>query len=298
MAKMTWALAAVSACGMLTGCDQTPDAGMQPARMGDGGFVLYETSGNRDGEPVLMIHGGRVAASFLPIMDEPALSDYYLIRYHRRGYGGSSNTDVGGIGREADDAASLLEHLGVERAHIVGHSAGGPIAMELARTKPDLVHSVVSLEGAAGVRMSGAARRAGITVEEYPAWFDQELDEMKRRAAERSIIGEDDIPWMSRGLIPGAIEQANADRANDWLSSQVAREAVPDGYYDDIRQPILYVLGANPPGYAENVSRMLGAYVPTVEVRTLSDAANHSFQVDFPQPTAEAIAEWLADHPF
>jgi len=271
---------------------------MDSAALSDGGFLLYETAGNPNGEAVLLIHGATIAAAFLPIMDEPALSGYYLIRYHRRGYGGSSNTDVGGISREADDAASLLDHLGVERAHIVGHSAGVPIALEVARTRPDLVHSVVSLEGALGIPMSIVLQRDGITPEEYAERFSRRLDELKRQAAERPIIGEHDIPWMLRGLIPGAIEQANADRANNWLSHQVAQESVADDYYDDIRQPILYLFSANPPRYAGGQRRLLSERLPAAEIRTLSDVPNHGFQVDFPQPTAKAIAEWLADHPF
>jgi hypothetical protein len=48
----------------------------------------YEVQGT--GEPVLLTHVGRCAASFAPAMDEPASAGYRLVRYHRRGYVGSS----------------------------------------------------------------------------------------------------------------------------------------------------------------------------------------------------------------
>ena len=49
----------------------------------------YEPHG--EGEPVLLIHGSHVADSFLPLTREVVLADRYrLIRYHRRGFAGSS----------------------------------------------------------------------------------------------------------------------------------------------------------------------------------------------------------------
>ena len=41
-----------------------------------------------------------------------------------------------------------MKHLGLERAHVVGHSYGGAIAVQLALEAPSLVHSLVLLEPA------------------------------------------------------------------------------------------------------------------------------------------------------
>jgi pimeloyl-ACP methyl ester carboxylesterase len=46
----------------------------------------------------------------------------------------------------AADAAALLAHLGIERAHIAGHSTGAAIALQLASDRAELVHSLVLLE--------------------------------------------------------------------------------------------------------------------------------------------------------
>jgi pimeloyl-ACP methyl ester carboxylesterase len=43
----------------------------------------YEVRGG--GEPMLLIHGASVAETFVPLMKEPALARFRLIRYHRRG---------------------------------------------------------------------------------------------------------------------------------------------------------------------------------------------------------------------
>ena len=46
----------------------------------------------------------------------------------------------------AADAAALLDHLGIRRAHVAGHSTGAIIALQLAVDRPDLVHSLALLE--------------------------------------------------------------------------------------------------------------------------------------------------------
>ena len=72
---------------------------------------------------------------------------YQLVRYHRRGYAGSSTVGRSfSITDQATDCAELIRGLGIERAHIVGHSSGGPIALQLALDAPEMVESLVLLE--------------------------------------------------------------------------------------------------------------------------------------------------------
>ena len=95
----------------------------------------YEVVGS--GEPVLLI-SPVLADGFLPLIAEPELADrYQLIRYHKRGWVGSTHT-VGPVSvvDHATDAAALLDHLGVQRAHVAGHSSGGAVAAQLALDAP------------------------------------------------------------------------------------------------------------------------------------------------------------------
>ncbi len=53
-----------------------------------GGITLeYDVSGS--GEPVVLIHGALTADTFRPLQTEPALKQYQIVSYHRRGYGGA-----------------------------------------------------------------------------------------------------------------------------------------------------------------------------------------------------------------
>ncbi|MGH2602146.1 MAG: alpha/beta fold hydrolase, partial [Dehalococcoidia bacterium] len=100
------------------------------------------------GEPVLLVHGASIADAYAPLLAEPALAGRYrLITYHRRGYAGSSRADGPvSIAEQAADARAVLHHAGVERAHLVGHSYGGVVALQLALDTPEAVHSLVLLE--------------------------------------------------------------------------------------------------------------------------------------------------------
>ena len=120
---------------------------MERART-DGAELEYEVSGT--GEPAVFIHGAFIADMFRPLLAEPSLAGRYrLIRYHRRGYAGSSRASGPvSVARQAADCRALLRHLGVERAHVVGHSYGGAVALQLALDTPGVAHSLALLEPA------------------------------------------------------------------------------------------------------------------------------------------------------
>src|SRR3954469_17698338 len=105
----------------------------------------YEVTGA--GETVLLI-SPVIADGFLPLVAEPALADRYrLIRYHKRGWIGSTHTPPPvSVADHADDAAALLDHLGLRPVHIAGHSSGAAVALQLALDHPEHVHTLVLLE--------------------------------------------------------------------------------------------------------------------------------------------------------
>ncbi|MBV9173537.1 MAG: alpha/beta fold hydrolase [Chloroflexi bacterium] len=70
-----------------------------------------------------------LAEAYAPPCAEPALTSHSrLVHYHRRGYAGSSRVAAPfSIAQQAADCLAVLRHLGIERAHVVGHSSGGAI---------------------------------------------------------------------------------------------------------------------------------------------------------------------------
>jgi pimeloyl-ACP methyl ester carboxylesterase len=80
---------------------------MRIARL-DGVSLEYEERSS--GGPLALIHLAPYADSFLPLMYQPQLAGYRLVRYRRRGYGGSSKS-AGPIPDSAADLAGLLRVL-------------------------------------------------------------------------------------------------------------------------------------------------------------------------------------------
>lgn len=120
---------------------------MNRARI-DGAELEYEVRG--DGEPVVLVHGSHIADAFAPLLAEPALTErYQLVMYHRRGFAGCTRAEGPlSIAQQAADCRALIQHLGVQRTHVVGYSYGGPIVLQLTLDTPEVVHSLSLLEPA------------------------------------------------------------------------------------------------------------------------------------------------------
>jgi pimeloyl-ACP methyl ester carboxylesterase len=116
----------------------------------NGGQIAYAEHGSSDGEPLVLIHGGFVADTFLPLAQEQALSSYRIIRPHLRGHGDSSplpeDEERFGINEHADDILALLDALSIEQAVLVGNSLGGSVALQAALDAPERVSSLIIVE--------------------------------------------------------------------------------------------------------------------------------------------------------
>ena len=106
--------------------------------------LFYESIG--EGVPLLFIHGGYGGAATtlapLPQAIETILprDKVRTIVYHRRNAGLSQYTDAHyTMATIAGDALGLLDHLGIKKAIVVGSSAGGPPALEIALSNPERV---------------------------------------------------------------------------------------------------------------------------------------------------------------
>jgi pimeloyl-ACP methyl ester carboxylesterase len=101
------------------------------------------------GEPVLCIHGTNIADSLITPLQfyPPLLEKYQFISYYRAGYNGSTlEKDSLSIQESAEHVKQLLEHLGIQKTHILAFSFGGVIGFEFLLSEPDLVHSAILLE--------------------------------------------------------------------------------------------------------------------------------------------------------
>ena len=119
----------------------------------NGLHLYYELHG--EGSPLVLLHGGMLTIDLNFAGLIPTLAQRHLvIGVEMQGHGRTADID-----REitpaalAGDVVALLDHLGIDRAHVLGHSLGGAVTLELAVSHPTRVRSVVPLS--ASVRPDG-----------------------------------------------------------------------------------------------------------------------------------------------
>jgi pimeloyl-ACP methyl ester carboxylesterase len=112
-----------------------------------GGTLAATEDGS--GPAVLLLHAGVVdQRAWEPSVPHLVAAGLRVIRYDRRGYGRSRTEDVPFSNR--DDARAVLDALGVDRACLVGNSAGGHIAVDVAVETPERVSALVTVGASIG----------------------------------------------------------------------------------------------------------------------------------------------------
>ena len=119
--------------------------------------LCVETFGSSTDPAILLIHGA--SASMLwweeELCERLAAAGRYVIRYDNRDTGRSVSYPPGrpeyALRDMPDDALGVLDALGVERAHVVGRSMGGAIAMLAARNAPDRVLTLTLVSTSPGL---------------------------------------------------------------------------------------------------------------------------------------------------
>ena len=258
----------------------------------------YDLRGS--GEPVVLIHWGVSGLWAEPLLEEPVLKDYRLLSYHRAGFGGSSKIEGPvSMADHAEHCRLLMRHLGIERAHVVGHSSSVAVALQLALDAPDVVHTLVAMDAARPspqTELQAAFRRDFVepAIERYRAG--------EREAAVdiffRGVFGSDYRSPLERGL-PGAFDHAVAD-ADAFFTQELPALWQSWSFTEEdarhITQPVLVVVGENSAPTFPERRELLLSWLPNVEQFELP-GATHLLHVQNPQGMAEALASFFARHP-
>ncbi len=147
-----------------------------PEAIINGFRMYYEVHGT--GPALVMIHGGlgggEGCAQLMAHHAEALATDFQVVSYDRRAAGRSETPDGGyAIASYAQDLRALLGQLGIARAHVLGSSAGGPIALQFALEHPEMTRTLLLINTMTYVQESERAIR------------QRELDEIKQAEADR-----------------------------------------------------------------------------------------------------------------
>jgi pyruvate dehydrogenase E2 component (dihydrolipoamide acetyltransferase) len=114
-----------------------------------GGRIRYLKLGSGDGAPVVFIHGFGGDLNNWLFNQEVLAENHATYAIDLPGHGGSGKeVGAGDLGAMTAAVAGWMAAMKIDRAHLVGHSLGGAIALQLAATQPDKVASATLISPA------------------------------------------------------------------------------------------------------------------------------------------------------
>ena len=252
---------------------------MSKARI-NGIDIHYQTYG--EGDAVVFAHGagGNLLSWWQQI---PYFSQrYQCITFDHRGFGHSAD-ELEGPGSDSfvDDLAGLMDHLGVDRAHLVAQSMGGRTMLGFAVAHPQRTRSLVMADTVGGMAV-------------------EEVSELHRKWRESHQSSEQ---VGTRALSPG-FRKRNPELANLYLQisstnpprpSATAQSPGPDvGQLAGITAPALFIVGEvdemTPPQVVEAGAR----YVPGARVTRVREAG-HSVYFEKPEIFNFEVSRFIED---
>ena len=276
------------------------DARTRPAQPRDGGRV--EDTGvvpanvkvEGSGSPIVLIHGFGAAIDWWDEIAPALAADHRVIRIDMIGHGGTEAPASGyAIERQAAVVKAVLDHLGVNRVTVIGHSMGGEVATALAEADPARIERLVLIDSPSGVeaRFNVLTRLAFMPV----------IGELLSRFETDSVIRKS----LAQGFAPGFAvpEQFVADfKQLTYTAFRSAHDAsvtfrielkTPDRLKAlDPVPPLLIIFGSRdaliPAASAKLFEAVPGAHVELV------DGAGHSPMVEAPEKTLALIADFLS----
>lgn len=159
------------------------------------GRIEYALAGQ--GPPVLVVHGaGGGYDQGLDLGEPLAKKGLRVIAMSRFGYLRTPLPVDGSAAAQADAHACLLEALGIERAAVIGASAGAPSAMQFALRYPERCCALILLVPAAYAPRPGGAAAVTPPMQSLPTWARQLLE---------LTLRSDFIFWAAQRISPASM---------------------------------------------------------------------------------------------
>lgn len=256
--------------------------------------IAWEDRGRSGAPPLILIRPlGGSAALWGRFADDLA-SHFRVVTFDARGSGISSGSPRCSIRGLADDACSVLDACGIDRASVFGISLGGMVAQRLAISSSSRVRALVlastaargiaferaGLRRAAGfaaclTRSSGRTERCLVRRVLSPTFRDAHAERANQIADLAARV-----PTSRATIVAHAFAALRHDASAE-LASVRARTLVLAGDQD-------HLLGAAP-------ARKLARCIPNAKLRIL-EGAGHDLTLEAPDETARAITEFLQEN--
>lgn len=245
----------------------------------------YEASGA--GDPVVLIHGFSLDRRMWKPQIEALEKKFRVIRYDLRGHGRSAPPDAPYA--PVEDLASVLDALGIERAALVGLSAGAELATDFAIASPARVtRLVLAAPGLSGYRPSAPLDWMG------PVFQAAGAGEPERAA---SLWAETPIMALHTNTAEaGFVREIARDNGRLWsYKSNPARPLTPPaiGRLAEVTCPALILVGDKDLPHIREAAGLLEKGIAGARLVTLP-GAGHLVNLDTPEPFNREVEAFLA----
>ncbi len=250
----------------------------------------YEKTGQ--GEPLILIQGANLPMQMWDAQVRYFSAEFQVVRYDVRGFGGSGPRDSEPY-QSHTDLRALLDHLGIERAHLAGLSLGGRIAIDFALTYPERVQSLVLADpGLSGYTWDVAAMQK---------WSKPIVDAIgKGDSLEAADL------WLKSGFMAPAMDnpelaprltqlaRANA-RVYEHRDLEVPLSPPAVGRLSEIRAPTLLLLGERDVPDEHRIVEQLSREVANSE-RVVFPGVGHVTNLESPEEFNRVVLAFLRKH--
>lgn len=229
----------------------------------NGARLHYELQG--DGFPVVLLHGGLLDLRLWDGQVGPLARHFTTLRYDQRG-SGKTVAPEGQPYAPHEDLRALLDHFSMDRAHVVGLSSGGRVALDFALAWPERVSCLVLV--APGIQGAPPAP-------EENAWFSPLMGsgrETEPRAVVEAWLGSDYLaPAMARPELAPLVRQWTLDNMRGLAGADLPRFLEPAAYtrLEQLLVPTLVVVGDRDNPVMRRNAEVLARRVPALTRVTL-----------------------------
>ncbi len=255
----------------------------------NGARIHYERSGK--GFPLLLIHAGIADSRMWEPQVKAFANDFDMIRPDLRGYGDSELPPVSHSMRA--DLVGLLDHLGVDRAHVVGCSLGGTVALDLAVEHPARVARLVLVgSGVSGSNLGQADSALFADVEAADKAGD--MDAVNRAEIRLWVDG----PRRPEGSVPAAVRDLVLEMNGRALRSDFASaphqklEPPAIGRLHEVAAPTLVIVGDEDLPQAAANAEVITSKIPGSRTVVIKGAA-HLPSLERPEDFNRVVLDFL-----
>jgi len=255
----------------------------------DGGEIAYDVRG--EGPAVLLLHAFPLGLFMWEAQVEALCATHRVVRFDARGFGGSAaGNGPLTMERIADDGASLLDHLGIEKAVVGGCSMGGYAAFAFVRRHPQRLAGLVLQDTRAGAdtaeaKASRAALAAKVLAEGASAAV---LAFLPKLVGETTHRQRPDVVAGLRERILATAPQGIANALHGLALRADSRETLPT-----IAVPTLVIVGSEDVLTPASEAATMAAAIPRARLDVIP-GAGHLANLEDPGAANAALRAFLA----